>query len=96
MDPRIKEIEREIVKVASKFKPKEIWLFGSIIEDGFEKAKDIDIAVKGVEKDFFKLYGRLIWILEGKFRKTVDLVPVDWLKEKKLFLKYVRKGSRLI
>lgn len=48
---------------------------------GFDKAKDIDIGI--------------IWNLECKFKKKVEVIPLDWIKEKKIFLKYVKKGERI-
>lgn len=95
-DKSIEALKSEIRKIAKEFKDiKEIWLFGSIVEEGFSKAKDIDIAIKGENKRFFELSGKLIWNLEGKFKKRVDVIPLDWLKEKEIFLKYVKKGERI-
>ncbi|MEA3432604.1 MAG: hypothetical protein COT45_01745 [bacterium (Candidatus Stahlbacteria) CG08_land_8_20_14_0_20_40_26] len=87
------KIKREIIETSQSYKPREIWLFGSLLED-FDKARDIDIGISGVDKDFFRLAGRLIGVLK-KYGKKVDVIPLDWLWEKEVFMKEVRKGIRL-
>ena len=62
-----------IIKLAEKFKVKEIYLFGSSIEN-YEKANDIDLGIKGLLPNyFFEFYGKLFKNLD----KPIDLVDMD-------------------
>jgi predicted nucleotidyltransferase len=70
----ISEQEKKIiVTCAEKYNASEVLLFGSSVEGG-QKARDIDLGVKGVEKSlFFKFYGELVKHLS----KPVDLVDLS-------------------
>lgn len=90
---KIEQLKHDIIKVSRKYNPKEIWLFGSALED-FESARDIDVGISGVDRDFFKLAGKLIGALK-KYGKKVDIIPLDWLWGKEVFMKEVRNGTKL-
>ena len=70
----ITEEEKNIIKkYADEFKVKEVYLFGSSLNDS-ATARDIDLAVKGIAPSlFFRFYGKLIKYLP----KPVDLVDLD-------------------
>jgi predicted nucleotidyltransferase len=62
-----------LVSYAKQFGVKEMYLFGSSLDDP-EHAHDIDLAVKGVSAlVFFTLYGKLLRYLS----KPVDLVNLS-------------------
>ncbi len=53
----------------------EIYLFGSLANETYTDKSDIDLAVKGINKeDFFKIYGKLLSELEH----PVDLIDLDY------------------
>ncbi|MGH7886136.1 MAG: nucleotidyltransferase family protein [Thermodesulfobacteriota bacterium] len=83
----IAEKDKEIIiSFAKKFKVKEIYLFGSSL-DNKDKAEDIDIAVKGISPNlFFDFYGKLLRYLS----KPVDLVD---LSERSRFSEVIKKHS---
>ena len=65
--------QRIIEMYAKQFGVKEIYLFGSSLEEE-ENAQDIDLAVRGIAPvDFFDLYGKLLRYLS----KPVDLVNLS-------------------
>ncbi len=71
----ITDEEKNIIKrCAEKYQVKEIFLFGSSLGNP-DEAKDIDLAVNGIEStSFFSFYGDLIWGLP----KPVDLVDLAY------------------
>jgi predicted nucleotidyltransferase len=73
-------LERELEKIASiskEFGAKKVLLFGSCLED-VESARDIDIAVSGIEpREFFKYYGKVSMALDGE----LDIVDLDDIRE---------------
>ncbi len=70
----ISEKDKEIiVSYAKKFNVKEIYLFGSSLDNEVE-AQDIDLAVRGVSPVlFFDFYGKLLRHLS----KPVDIVNLS-------------------
>lgn len=75
-----------IISYAKKFKVKEIYLFGSSLEDETE-ANDIDIAVRGISSAlFFDFYGKLLRYLS----KPVDLIN---LSKKSRFTQVIEKQA---
>lgn len=69
----LEELKRIVKSCAEQFGVKSVWLFGSALEDE-EHAKDIDLAVEGLDsKIFFDFYGRLFFELP----KPVDLVDLS-------------------
>jgi len=78
-----------IISYAKKFNVKEIYLFGSSL-DNKEEANDIDLAVRGVSPTlFFDFYGKLLRYLS----KPVDIV--DLSKESR-FTKSIEKEATKI
>jgi len=67
------ETTRKIVDCARDFGAEAVWVFGSSLSEG-DRARDIDIAVEGVDPDrLFDLYVRL----DQLFSKPVDLVDLS-------------------
>lgn len=83
IDPKDQEI---IISFAEKFRVKEIYLFGSSL-DNTADANDIDLAVRGVSPDlFFDFYGKLLRYLS----KPVDIVN---LSKKSRFTELIEKNA---
>ena len=62
-----------IISLAKQYNVKEIYLFGSSLEDE-ARAADIDLAVRGLKPGlFFDFYGKLLHYLS----KPVDLVDLS-------------------
>lgn len=75
-----------IISIAQKFNVKEIYLFGSSLNNETDRS-DIDLAVKGISPvSFFDFYGKLLRYLS----KPVDLVD---LSKKSRFTKYIEKQA---
>ncbi len=83
----ISEKDKEvIISYAKKFNVKEIYLFGSSI-DNKNEADDIDVAIKGISPVvFFDFYGKLLRYLS----KPVDLVN---LSKKSRFTQVIEKKA---
>lgn len=80
------EDKKIIISSAQKFAVKEVYLLGSSLDEE-KKARDIDLAVKGISPiSFFDFYGKLLRYLS----KPVDLV--DLSKESRL-TKYIEKKA---
>lgn len=78
-----KEDTKKICTISKKYNVKRVLLFGSSIDPNSE-AKDIDLAVEGINgRDFFSYYSELYFGLS----KPVDLVD---LKNKNKFADLVR------
>ncbi len=83
IDPKDKEI---IISFAKKFQVKEIYLFGSSLDNAAD-ANDIDLAVRGVTPDlFFDFYGKLLRYLS----KPVDIVN---LSKRSRFTELIEKNA---
>lgn len=84
-------LERELKKIASvsrEFGAKRVLLFGSCLED-IESARDIDIAVSGIEpREFFKYYGKVSIAVDGE----VDIIDLDDIREH-LYKRVLSKGQ---
>ena len=75
-----------IISIAEKFNVKEIYLFGSSLNNE-KDGGDIDLAVKGISPvSFFDFYGKLLRYLS----KPVDLVD---LSTKSRFTKHIEKEA---
>jgi len=83
----ISEKDRKIIiSYAKKFNVKEIYLFGSSLNNDKE-ANDIDLAVRGISSVlFFDFYGKLLRYLS----KPVDLIN---LSKKSRFTKMIEKQA---
>ena len=67
------ELRKKIVDCAREFGATALWLFGSSLDDDAH-ARDIDLAVEGLDADqFFSFYRRLYFDLP----KPVDLVDLS-------------------
>jgi len=67
------ETTLKIVECAREFDADAVWVFGSSLSEG-DRARDLDIAVEGVDPDrLFDLYVRL----DQLFTKPVDLVDLS-------------------
>lgn len=82
----ISDQDKEIViKWAKHFSVKEVYLFGSALDDA--DPRDIDIAVKGIADDvFFMFYGKLL----RNLTKSVDVVD---LSEPSPLTRYIGKRA---
>jgi len=68
-----KKDEEIIITFAKKFDVKEIYLFGSSLDQEHE-AKDIDLAVRGIAPDlFFDFYGKLL----RRLSKPLDIINLS-------------------
>jgi predicted nucleotidyltransferase len=78
MKPEV--LEKELVKIVSiskEFGANKVVLFGSCISD-IKSARDIDVAVSGVEaRDFFRFYGKISMSVDDE----VDLIDLDDTRE---------------
>ena len=86
----VTQSEKDIImRCAEKYGASVVVLFGSSLEDD-KIAKDIDLAVKGIEpRRFFKFYGELI----KQLPRPVDLVDMS---HKSLFTDIVEEtGTRI-
>lgn len=86
----INEDDKEvIIQYAKKYNVSSVYLFGSSLDD-YNKANDIDLAIKGISpKLFFKFYGELLRNLS----KPVDLID---LSKKSLFNQIIEeKGVKI-
>lgn len=83
----ISEKDRQIIiSLATKFNVRELFLFGSSLEQGAE-ANDIDLAVRGIAAgDFFDFHGKLLRYLS----RPVDVVD---LANPSRFTKLVEKNG---
>jgi len=84
-------LERELKNIASiskEFGAKKVILFGSCLED-IGSARDIDIAVSGIEGgQFFKYYGKVSMAVENE----VDIIDLDDVREH-LYKRVLSKGQ---
>ena len=81
--------KNSIEKIAKKYNVSKLYLFGSSL-DSDNEARDIDLAVEGIENNlFFKFYSELIFNLS----KPVDIID---LSKKSAFCNLVRSEGILI
>lgn len=83
MQNRITEkLKNHLVEITTRFKVKEIGVFGSRIKGEAKKGSDIDVLVEFQKKDkTFDNYMELKFFLEELFNCKVDLVLKSALKE---------------
>jgi len=78
---------KKIASISKEFGAKRVLLFGSCLED-IESARDIDIAVSGIEpREFFKYYGKVSMAVENE----VDIIDLDDVREH-LYKRVLSKG----
>ncbi|MGR3319248.1 MAG: nucleotidyltransferase family protein [Candidatus Anammoxibacter sp.] len=77
-EKKLFEIDLEkIVAISKEFDAKKILLFGSCLDD-IESARDIDIAVSGINpKEFFRYYGKVSIAVKDE----VDIINLDDIRE---------------
>lgn len=62
-------------QILRRFGCREVYIFGSLVEGGFDEQSDIDIAVVGLAKTrFFAAYGELM----EQMSRNVDLIGLDY------------------
>jgi len=67
----------KIISISKEFGANRVVLFGSCLSD-IKSARDIDIAVSGVEAgEFFKFYGKISMYVHDE----VDLIDLDDIRE---------------
>lgn len=67
----------KIISISKEFGANRVVLFGSCLSD-IKSARDIDIAVSGVEAgEFFKFYGKISMYVHDE----VDLIDLDDVRE---------------
>ena len=68
---------KKIANISKEFGAKKVLLFGSCLED-VESARDIDIAVSGINpREFFKFYGKVSMAVDDE----VDIIDLDDIRE---------------
>lgn len=84
-----KEIEKA-VNLLKKEGCEEIYIFGSLANDGLKESSDIDLAVKGCPPgEFFSILGKLMLELDI----SVDLINLD---KEDSFGEFLKKEGELI
>ena len=97
----MKLIERnmaEIVALCEKYKVRQLCVFGSILTSRFKKDSDVDMTVifdKPEVDDFFTNYFNLKFALEDLFKREVDLVEYEAIRNP-YFKEEVDETSRKI
>lgn len=77
-----KKLKNHLPEIKSRFKVKEIWVFGSQIKEKAKKGSDLDILVEFEEGgETFDNYMELKFFLEEVFKMRVDLVLKSALRE---------------
>jgi predicted nucleotidyltransferase len=77
-----------ILDVSREFGAKKLILFGSCLEDT-ESARDIDIAVSGINpRKFFEYYGKVSMAVDDE----VDIIDLDDIREH-LYKRILSKGK---
>lgn len=91
MKKEIFEVELgKIISISKEFGVEKVLLFGSCLED-IESARDIDIAVSGINpRDFFKYYGKVSMVVDDE----VDIFDLDDVR-KHLCKRILSKGKVL-
>lgn len=89
MDKKVFEVElSKIVTVSKEFHAEKVILFGSCL-DNVESARDIDIAVSGIDpRKFFKYYGRISVEIDYE----VDIVDLDDMRQH-FYTKIMNQGK---
>lgn len=77
------------IRLAKEYGATKLLLFGSALTDP-ENARDMDLAVEGIEPSKFFLFGA---DLEDIILKTVDIVPLEL---NSLFVEHIKKYGKYI
>lgn len=88
----------KIKETCKSYRVKKLYLFGSVLNNNFNKNSDIDMIVDFEENDPF-LYSDLYFGLKSKLEELLKK-PIDLLEERAIknpfFLKTIKKSMRLI
>lgn len=79
----IKQHKSKLISLCKKYKVSELYVFGSVLTEFFNKQSDIDFLVKfgDVELyDYFDNYMDFKESLEKLFKRNVDLLEIQTLK----------------
>ncbi|NOQ25550.1 MAG: nucleotidyltransferase domain-containing protein [Bacteroidales bacterium] len=79
----IKQHKSKLISLCKKYKVSELYVFGSVLTELFNKQSDIDFLVKfgDVELyDYFDNYMDFKESLESLFKRNVDLLEIQTLK----------------
>ena len=94
----IDQYKSELTQACNTYKVKELYAFGSILSDRFNKQSDVDLAVN-FDRDRFE--GSFLQFLNFKttleeiFHRHVDLVPLGSIRNP-VFLRTLNKTKRCI
>lgn len=93
------EIKKEIIsKLCQKHKVENLYLFGSVLNETFNKESDVDILVKFLPielYDYFNNYLSLKQNLSEIFGRDVDLVEEQTLKNP-ILIRSINRNKQLI
>lgn len=79
----IKQHSSKLISLCKKYKVSELYAFGSVLTDMFNKQSDIDFLVKfgDIElRNYFDNYMEFKESLESLFKRKVDLLEIQTLK----------------
>ena len=79
----IQEHKDEIITLCEKHNVNELFAFGSVLTDAFNKNSDIDLLVKFENVDLYEYFDNYMEFkesLENLLKRTVDLVEIQTLK----------------
>ncbi len=94
-------VEKEYQNVESlcqKYKVKDLYLFGSILTEKFNKKSDIDFLIQFQDVELFDYFDNFMGLkedLEKLFKRNVDLVENQAVKNP-IFRKVLDREKRLI
>lgn len=72
-----------IIALCEKYKVKELYVFGSVLTEGFNKNSDVDFTVifdKPSVEDYFVNYFNFKFALEELLHRDVDLIEYDAIR----------------
>ena len=87
LEEKLKEAIRTLTQ---EFKPKRIFLIGSLAKNKVHYSSDIDLVVEGLGDDYLRAGGMLL----DRLGEDIDLKPYEYLDED--FRKKVLKEGKLI
>ncbi|MFK7808675.1 MAG: nucleotidyltransferase family protein [Saprospiraceae bacterium] len=94
----IENKKKELYEVCSNYKVDELYAFGSLLTEQFNKESDIDLIVSIISEDpleYAENYFELKFALEKLFNRKIDLLEQKSIGNK-TFGKLVNKKKKLI
>jgi uncharacterized protein len=79
----IKQHRSKLISLCKKYKVSELYVFGSVLTDLFNKQSDIDFLVKFGNVELFNYFDNYMDFkesLESLFKRKVDLLEIQTLK----------------